>query len=103
MLNGSFAFSNMAEGDAQILTCSPYRLWEYTSLFRVLNGASPRGLRFLDIGGAGSPLPFFLAERGLVGEAVDLQPMLVAVCNHVAAVRKLPLHAAVATATPTAA
>lgn len=98
VLNGSLAYSNLAEGNDQILTCNPYRLWEYSSLFLELD----RGRRcecFVDIGGAGSALSFLLAENGFRGKAADLQPLLVAFCNHVAAVRNLPLQAVVADVT----
>jgi SAM-dependent methyltransferase len=98
VLNGSLAYSNLAEGNDQILTCNPYRLWEYSSLFLELD----RGRRcefFVDIGGAGSALSFLLAENGFRGKSADLQPLLVALCNHVAAVRNLPLQAVVADVT----
>ena len=94
VMNGSFAYSNLREGPGQILTCSPYRLWEYASLFLLHDQETP-WRRALDVGGAASPLPYFLAECGIPTTAVDLQPLLVGVCNHVAGVRALPLHAAV--------
>lgn len=93
-MNGGFTYSNLREGADQILTCNPYRLWEYGSLFLRYDPARP-WRTFLDVGGAASPLPFLLAELGIGGRAVDLQPLLVAVCNHVASVRALPLAAAV--------
>jgi SAM-dependent methyltransferase len=92
VMNGGFAYSNLVEGPGQMLTCNPYRLWEYASLFEVLEDGPPR--RFVDVGGAASPLSFLLAERGHPGLAVDLQPLLVQLCDHVAAVRGLPLEAA---------
>lgn len=98
VLNGSLTYSNLAEGTDQILTCNPYRLWEYSSLFLELD----RGRRcdfFVDIGGAGSALSFILAENGFPGKSADIQPLLVALCNHVAAVRHLPLQAVVADVT----
>jgi SAM-dependent methyltransferase len=95
VMNGSFAASNLREGKDQALTCGPYRLWEYASLFLVYQAERP-WRRVLDVGGAASPLPYLLAESGIVTHALDLQPLLVAVCNHVAAVRGLPLTAAVA-------
>jgi SAM-dependent methyltransferase len=98
VMNGSFLYSNLRQGDDQILTCGPYRLWEYTSLFLKHDDAAP-WRRFLDVGGAASALPYFLAERGIAGRAVDLQPLLVAVCKHVAAVRGIPLTADVADVT----
>ena len=98
VMNGGFAYSNIAEGEEQMFTCNPYRLWEYTSLFIALKGASEYR-RFLDVGGAGSPLPYFLAEAGFDGTAIDLQPLLVAVCNHVATTRRLPLQAVIGDAT----
>lgn len=98
VLNGSLAYSNLTEGADQILTCNPYRLWEYSSLFLELDRG--RDCRFFaDVGGAGSALSFFLAETGRSGVAIDLQPLLVAICNHVAAVRRLPLKAMVADVT----
>jgi len=90
VMNGSLLYSNMLEGPDQILTCSPYRLWEYSSLFEVLR-MSDSQMIFLDIGGAASPLPYLLAENGFNGLAIDLQPLLVGICNYVASVRKLPL------------
>jgi len=98
VMNGGFKYSNLKQGDDQILTCGPYRLWEYSSLFLLHDSTKP-WRRFLDVGGAASPLPYFLAERGIAGRAVDLQPLLVAVCNHVAEVRGIPLTAEVADVT----
>jgi SAM-dependent methyltransferase len=98
VLNGSLAYSNLAEGTDQILTCNPYRLWEYSSLFLELDRGRSCEL-FVDIGGAGSALSFLLAENGFRGKSADLQPLLVALCNHVAAVRNLPLQAVVADVT----
>ena len=98
VMNGSLAFSNLVEGPDRVLTCNPYRLWEYSSLFLELDRGRKCEL-FLDIGGAASALPFLLAENGFRGIAADLQPMLVAVCSHVASVRKLPLEARVADVT----
>jgi SAM-dependent methyltransferase len=98
VLNGSLAYSNLAEGNDQILTCNPYRLWEYSSLFLELD----RGRRcdlFVDVGGAGSALSFLLAENGFRGRSADLQPLLVALSNHVAGVRNLPLQAVAADVT----
>ena len=97
VMNGGFAYSNIAEGDEQMLTCNPYRLWEYTSFFLGLSDGG--GRRFVDVGGAASPFPYFLAENGFEGTAIDLQPVLVAICNHVASQRRLPLHAIVEDAT----
>jgi SAM-dependent methyltransferase len=90
VLNGSLAYSNFAEGDAHSITCHEYRLWEYASLFKAI-GSGRRVSRFVDIGGAGSVLSYYLAENGFRGVAIDLQPLLVALCNHVANVRNLPL------------
>jgi SAM-dependent methyltransferase len=92
VMNGAFHYSNLLEGDAQILTCNPYRLWEYSSLFLRLEP----GARFLDVGGAASALPYLLAENGWRGVSVDLQPLLVAICRHAAGVRRLPLESRVA-------
>lgn len=100
VLNGSFAASNLREGDDRILTCNPYRLWEYTSLFLRHDPARP-WRRVLDAGGAASPLPYLLAENGIATRALDAQPLLVALCNHVADVRRLPLSAGVADITRT--
>lgn len=94
VMNGSFAYSNLREGPAHSLTCLPYRLWEYASLFVVL-GQTFSGNLFLDVGGASSPLVYFLAEKGYQGITIDLQPLLVDVCNYVAAVRKLGLQSVV--------
>lgn len=94
VVNGSFAYSNLMEGPAQALTCHPYRLWEYASLFR-LKELGEGKLRFADVGGAGAPLAYFLAEKGHPGLAIDLQPFAVDLCNYVAAVRSLPLQALV--------
>ena len=98
VLNGSFEYSNFFEGPAQLSTLHPYRLWEYSSL-ALVSDRIPVGCRVLDVGGAGSPLPYFLAERGHDVLAVDLQPLLVTLCNHVANARKLSLHALVADVT----
>lgn len=92
VLNGSFLHSNLREGPAQCLTCNPYRLWEYSSLLGFLAKSGGKK-RFLDAGGAGSPLPYVLAEHGHEGVALDLQPWLVSLCRHVAAARQLPLQA----------
>lgn len=94
VMNGNLLYSNMLEGPDQILTSSPYRLWEYSSLFDILL-ISDNHKSFLDIGGAGSPLPYFLAEHGFSGLAIDLQPLCVDICNYCAAVRKLELKAKV--------
>lgn len=91
VMNGGFAYSNLLEGNDQILTCLPYRLWEYASVLEGLAGRQCAS--FADVGGAGSPMPYWLAERGLRGTAIDLQPLLVALCNHVAQEQKLPLRA----------
>jgi SAM-dependent methyltransferase len=95
--NGALRYSNILEGPAQMLTCHPYRQWEYASLFRVL-GDSLDGRTFLDVGGAGSPLPCLLAENGARGVALDLEPLLVELSNHVSRVRGLDLRAEVADA-----
>jgi 2-polyprenyl-3-methyl-5-hydroxy-6-metoxy-1,4-benzoquinol methylase len=97
VVNGALAYSNLLEGPAQMLTCHPYRQWEYASLFRVL-GDSLDGRTFLDVGGAGSPLPCLLAENGARGVALDLQPLLVELSNHISHVRGLDLKAEVADA-----
>jgi O-antigen/teichoic acid export membrane protein/SAM-dependent methyltransferase len=94
VMNGSFQYSNLREGSDQALTCSAYRLWEYSSLFLAHDPARPWN-RALDVGGAGSPLPYLLASKGMRTRAIDLQPLLVAVCSAVAAARQLPLDAAV--------
>lgn len=91
VMNGSFLYSNLVEGPMQQLTCSPFRLWEYSSLFDVWRRTP--GANVLDIGGAASPLPYLLAERGAHVTATDLQPLLVEVANHVARQRKIPLEA----------
>lgn len=97
-MNGGFNYSNLLEGPDQYITLHPYRLWEYCSLF--LNLPSPQQpLRFIDIGGAASPIVYLLAEQGHQGLTVDLQPVLVDVCNYVAQVRKLPLKSILADAT----
>jgi SAM-dependent methyltransferase len=95
VMNGSFAVSNLVEGDSRTLTCHPYRLWEYTSLFLGLDDAA-RSELLLDVGGAGAPLAFLLAENGYRVMTVDLQPLLVAVAQHVATTLSLPLEARVA-------
>jgi SAM-dependent methyltransferase len=92
LANGELAYCNLLEGPAQLLTCHPYRLWEYASLFKAL-GEELRARRFLDVGGAASPLPFLLAEHGAQGLALELQPLLVALSNHVSARRGLDLRA----------
>jgi SAM-dependent methyltransferase len=94
VVNGSFAYSNLLEGNDQALTCHPYRLWEYASLFGV-PGLLEGKRRFADVGGAGAPLAYLLAERGHPGLAIDLQPFAVDLCNYVASVRSLPLEARV--------
>lgn len=95
VMNGGFAYSNLLEGASQILTCHPYRLWEYTSLFPALDGAAKDEL-VLDVGGAGAPLAYLLSESGYRVMTIDLQPLLVAVAQHVASVLSLPLDARVA-------
>src|SRR5438067_5354172 len=94
-MNGSFTYSNFVEGPSQALTCNPYRLWEYTSLLTLINGRRDF-VTFLDIGGAGSALPYFLAETGHRGVSVELQPLLVTLCNQVAHRRGLDLRGEVA-------
>lgn len=89
-MNGGFAYSNLVEGPQHLLTCLPYRMWEYSSLFLVLRDTSP-GRRFLDVGGAASPLVYFLAENEFDGVTIDLQPLLVDLTNYVASVRRIPL------------
>jgi SAM-dependent methyltransferase len=91
VMNGSFEYSNLREGPLQQLTCHPYRLWEYSSLFQAWRPKP--GARVLDVGGAASPLPYFLAEQGWNVTATDLQTMLVEVCNEVARQRRLSLEA----------
>jgi len=94
VMNGNFLYSNFLEGPNQILTSSPYRLWEYSSIFEVLSITNNQK-HFLDIGGASSPFSYFLAENGFSGLAIDLQPLLVDICNYVATVRKISLKAQV--------
>lgn len=94
VVNGSFAYSNLLEGNDQALTCHPYRLWEYASLFGV-PGLLEEKRRFADVGGAGAPLAYLLSEKGHPGLAIDLQPFAVDLCNYVASVRSLPLEARV--------
>lgn len=98
VMNGGLAYSNLLEGRDQILTCNPYRLWEYSSLFLELDRQRQCKL-FVDVGGAASPLPFILAENGFRGYAVDLQPHLVALSNYVSTLLHLPLSARVADVT----
>ena len=98
VMNGGFAYSNLLEGRSQALTCLPYRLWEYSSLFAELPPKHD-GELLLDIGGAGAPLAYVLAEAGRNVLAIDLQPVLVALAKHVAAARALPLQARVADVT----
>ena len=93
VMNGSFEYSNLREGPDQLLTCGPHRLWEYSSIFDVWQ--AKRSEAVLDVGGAASPLPYFLAERECDVTAIDLQPLLVHVCNDVAEKRKLSLRASV--------
>jgi 2-polyprenyl-3-methyl-5-hydroxy-6-metoxy-1,4-benzoquinol methylase len=95
--NGDLRFSNLLEGPAQMLTGHPYRLWEYVSLFRVLEDPF-EGRRLLDVGGAGSILPCLLAEHGAKVVSLDLQPLLVGLTNHVARVQGIDLCAEVADA-----
>lgn len=95
--NGELLYSNLLEGAAQVLTCHPYRLWEYVSLFQVLGDSFDRR-RFLDVGGAGSILPCLLAEHGGRGVALELQPLLVALSRQVSRVQGVDLHAEVADA-----
>jgi len=95
VMNGSFAYSNMVEGASQSLTCHPYRLWEYTSLFLGL-GDTAKDELLLDVGGAAAPLAYVLAENGYRVLTIDLQPLLVAVAQHVASALSLPLQARVA-------
>jgi SAM-dependent methyltransferase len=95
VMNGGLRYSNLLEGPAQAFTCSPYRLWEYSSLFLGLD-ASSKGDLLLDLGGAGAPLAYVAAEYGYRVMTVDLQPMLVAAARHVAAARSLPIEARVA-------
>lgn len=92
VMNGSFAYSNLVEGPSQIFTCVPYRLWEYSSLLKELE-RHPEVENFIDIGGAASVLSYILCENGYSGTAVDLQPILVNVCNAVAKTRNLNLKA----------
>lgn len=96
VMNGGFHYSNLMEGPGQMLTCLPYRLWEYSSVFALLDDGTPAGnRRFLDVGGAASPLVFYLAEQGYHGVTLDLQPLLVDLTSYVARVRGLPLEACV--------
>jgi SAM-dependent methyltransferase len=97
VVNGGLAYSNLLEGPAQMLTGHPYRLWEYTSLFGVV-GDSFDGRRFLDIGGAASPLPCLLAEHGGRVLAIEREPLLVSLSDHISRVRSLDLRAEVADA-----
>ncbi|MGD8563180.1 MAG: class I SAM-dependent methyltransferase [Desulfarculaceae bacterium] len=92
VMNGSFEYSNLREGPSQVFTLSPYRLWEYASVFKALDLLGPEAA-FLDIGGAASALPYYLAEQKMPGLSLELQPLLVDVCNHVARQRQLPLQA----------
>jgi SAM-dependent methyltransferase len=98
VMNGGFAYSNLLEGRAQAMTCIPYRLWEYSSLFLELPERRDDEL-LLDIGGAGAPLAYLLAESGRRVLTIDLQPVLVALAQHAASVRSLPLQAKVADVT----
>lgn len=95
VMNGGFRYSNLLEGPSQVLTCNPYRLWEYSSLFLALDETSKRDL-LLDLGGAGAPLAYVASEFGYRVLSVDLQPALVAIVQHVAAARSLSLEARVA-------
>jgi SAM-dependent methyltransferase len=96
VMNGGFHYSNFVEGPAQYMTCLPYRLWEYSSLFNVIDTNAPKDTwSFLDVGGAGSPLVYYLAEQGCQGVTVDLQPFLADITNYVARVRSLNLQALV--------
>jgi hypothetical protein len=94
VLNGTVRYSNIAAGADLAHVCSPYRLWEYGSLLEHRRLAAAPGT-FLDVGGAGSALPFALAERGWVGTAIDLQDLPVAICESVARRLRLPLTAQV--------
>jgi SAM-dependent methyltransferase len=91
VMNGSFEYSNLREGPSQQLTCHPYRLWEYSSLFK--GWAAEPGAPVLDVGGAASPLPYFLAEQGYDVTTTDLQELLVDIANDVAKARRIPLRA----------
>jgi len=92
VMNGSLRYSNFNEGPDHVFTLNPYRQWEYASLASRLMGL-PGPVRFLDIGGAGSLLPYYLAEKGHPGVALERESFLVAAANYVAEKRKLPLQA----------
>jgi SAM-dependent methyltransferase len=98
VMNGGFGYSNLVEGRAQAMTCLPYRLWEYSSLFPELAPRRDDEL-IVDVGGADAPLAYVLAEAGHRVLTIDLQPMLVAVAQYVASVRSLPLETRVADVT----
>lgn len=98
VMNGSMKYSSFNEGPAHVFTLNPYRLWEYTSILKLVEaGAKP--VKFLDVGGAGAALAYHLAERGHAGVAVDINPLPVAICKGVSQARKLPLQSIVADAT----
>lgn len=92
VMNGSLRYSNFNEGPDHVFTLNPYRQWEYASLASRLMGL-PERVRFLDIGGAGSLLPYYLAEKGHHGVALERESFLVAAAKYVAEKRKLPLQA----------
>lgn len=89
--NGGVRYSNISEGTSRIFTCSPYRLWEYSSFLRALDLSATHTV--LDVGGACSPLVFFIAENGVECLTVDIQDDLVAMTNGIARKRSIPLKA----------
>ncbi len=93
VLNGSFRHSSLTEGPSRLFTCNPYRLWEYASILDVVSKL-PGKPSFIDVGGAGSVLPYLLASLGHEGLAVDAQSWLTDLCGHIARARKLPLQTA---------
>ena len=56
----------------------------------------PTPLRILDVGGAGSALPYLLARLGHEVVTSDIQPWLVDLCGHIAKAKELNIRAATA-------
>lgn len=98
VMNGSLRYSNFTEGPEHLFTLNPYRQWEYASLLARLPEMGT-SIRFLDVGGAGSLLPYVLAQKRHQGTATDTSPFLVAACREVAEKESLPLEAIVCDAT----
>lgn len=73
---GHRSHTNLSECFPYEYTAYPVRAWEYGRVFDIL-GLRP-GMRVLDCGGAGSPLVFLCAAKGIEIVTVELQEWLVA-------------------------